>query len=155
VSFAKILIIVFVLIYILSPVDGLPDFIPILGWIDDAFLLGILLYYLKRGRLPGFLSWLERFTAAGQNRPNFQQKQKSTPRAAADSETRDPHEVLGIRPGAGPEEIRSAYRKVIQAYHPDKVSHLGPEFRELAQEKFVEIQNAYEKLSKENKSGLF
>ena len=147
-NFAKILMIVFVLIYILSPVDGLPDFIPVLGWLDDAFLLGVLLYYLKRGQLPGFLSWLEKFTAAGRNRPNFQQEQKSTPRAAADSEAKDPHEVLGVRPGASPEEIRSAYRKVVQAYHPDKVSHLGGEFRELAQKKFVEIQNAYEALRK-------
>ena len=148
-NFPKILIIVFVLIYILSPVDGLPDFIPIAGWLDDAFLLGVLLYYLKRGQLPGFLSWLERFTTAGRNRQNFQQKQKSSPRAAADSDTRDPHAILGVRPGAGPEEIRSAYRKVIQAYHPDKVSHLGREFRDLAQKKFVEIQNAYEELRKE------
>ena len=148
-NFAKILIIVVVLIYIISPVDVLPDFIPISGWLDDAFLLGILLYYLKRGHLPGFLSWLERFIAADRNRQNFQQKRKSTPRAAGDSGTRDPYEVLGIRPGAGPEEIRSAYRKVVQAYHPDKVSHLGRELRELAQIKFVEIQNAYEELRKE------
>ncbi|MBW2012095.1 MAG: J domain-containing protein [Deltaproteobacteria bacterium] len=60
---------------------------------------------------------------------------------------KDPYEILGVSPGAGVEEIRNAYRQAVKTYHPDKVSHLGPEFQELAKEKFVEIQNAYEKLT--------
>ncbi|MFW6334535.1 MAG: J domain-containing protein, partial [Desulfosalsimonas sp.] len=38
-------------------------------------------------------------------------------------------------------------RKLAQQYHPDKVSHLGKEFQELAARKFVEIQEAYETLT--------
>ena len=48
--------------------------------------------------------------------------------------------------GASEEEIRIAYRQLAQAYHPDKVAHLGPELRDMASKKFIEIQNAYKTL---------
>ena len=34
-------------------------------------------------------------------------------------------------------------------YHPDKVSHLGEEFQKKANEKFQEVNKAYEKIKKE------
>ena len=43
--------------YFISPVDLIPDLLlPFLGWIDDAFIVGLIVYYLKNGRLPAFLS---------------------------------------------------------------------------------------------------
>ena len=150
-SFFKILMSVVVLIYILSPADLIPDIFPVLGWLDDAFFLGALFYYLKRGRLPGFLSWLEKSKRARQDRQRqfFQQGPESGFQAG--TQGRDPYEVLGLKPGAGPDEIRTAYRRAVQAYHPDKVSHLGREIQEVAEKKFVEIQAAYEKLMKKNR----
>jgi DnaJ-class molecular chaperone len=56
--------------------------------------------------------------------------------------------VLGVAANASPEEIKSAYRGLANKYHPDKVSHLGAEFRALAHEKFKEIQAAYQELAK-------
>ncbi|MEA1901463.1 MAG: DUF1232 domain-containing protein, partial [Thermodesulfobacteriota bacterium] len=53
-GYLKILLIILLLLYIISPFDFLPDFIPITGWLDDAFLFGVFVYYLRRGRLPGF-----------------------------------------------------------------------------------------------------
>ncbi len=51
--------------------------------------------------------------------------------------------VLGLEKGAGFEEIKKAYRKLSMQYHPDKVGHLGDEFRGIAEEKMKEINVAY------------
>ena len=47
---------------------------------------------------------------------------------------------------ASPDEIKSAYRRLAAKYHPDKVVHLGEEFRELAEQRFKKIQQAYREL---------
>ena len=60
----------------------------------------------------------------------------------------DPYEVLGVRRGATPDEIRAAYRARIKEYHPDQVERLGPELRNLAKKKTQEINRAFEVLSR-------
>lgn len=52
--------------------------------------------------------------------------------------------ILGLAPGAGFSEVRAAYRKLSMQYHPDKVGHLGEEFKKVAEEKMKEINSAYE-----------
>ena len=56
--------------------------------------------------------------------------------------------VLGLNKGATFEEIKAAYRKLSQKYHPDKVSHLGDEFRNVAEERMKELNIAYQFLKK-------
>ncbi len=56
--------------------------------------------------------------------------------------------ILGLLPGADFSEIKAAYRKLSMKYHPDKVGHLGDEFKEVAEEKMKEINNAYEYLKR-------
>jgi len=58
------------------------------------------------------------------------------------------YQVLGLSPGATFAEIKSAYRKLSMEYHPDKVAHLGEEFRKVAEEKMKEINGAYQFLKK-------
>ncbi|XP_046377640.2 dnaJ homolog subfamily C member 22-like [Haliotis rufescens] len=56
-----------------------------------------------------------------------------------------PFKVLGLDPGATQKEITHAYRKMSRQWHPDKQK--DPQKKEEAHEMFIEIQNAYEKLS--------
>ena len=58
------------------------------------------------------------------------------------------YEVLGVREDAGFKEIRAAYRKLMQEYHPDRVANLGKELRDLAERKAKKINEAYESFRK-------
>jgi predicted lipid-binding transport protein (Tim44 family) len=155
-NFWKAVIVIMILLYILSPWDLLPGISPI-SLIDDAFLTGLLIYFLKTGRMPAFVLWIGRLlfgekiggTSSDQKPSGAREganQEKTKGAHAGQPHSKDPFEILGIHPGASKEEIQAAYRKIAQQYHPDKVAHLGQEFQELAKEKFVEIQNAYDYL---------
>lgn len=53
------------------------------------------------------------------------------------------YEILEVSPNASLDELTEAYRKKAQMYHPDKVTHLAPELRDLAERRMKEINNAY------------
>ena len=71
-----------------------------------------------------------------------------TPPGATGSRGRSPYEVLGVRSRASEEEITSAYRQLVQQYHPDKVAGMAPEFREVAERRMKEINAAYAELKR-------
>ena len=52
-----------------------------------------------------------------------------------------------MKANASPEEIRVAFHKLAVQYHPDKVHHMGEDFQKVAHEKFLELQEAYKRLS--------
>ncbi|XOF33479.1 MAG: DnaJ domain-containing protein [Candidatus Electrothrix sp. YB6] len=52
--------------------------------------------------------------------------------------------VLGVEQGADFGAVKRAYRKLSMQYHPDKVAHLGDEFKGVAEEKMKEINAAYD-----------
>lgn len=58
--------------------------------------------------------------------------------------------VLGARRNAPPDEIKRKYRELAKKYHPDRVAHLGDEFRALAEERFKAIRDAYETIETKN-----
>ncbi|MCR4962651.1 MAG: molecular chaperone DnaJ [Firmicutes bacterium] len=60
------------------------------------------------------------------------------------AQKRDYYEVLGVGRDASPEEIKKAYKKLAKQYHPD----LNPDSK-TAEEKFKEVQEAYDVLSDE------
>jgi len=59
------------------------------------------------------------------------------------------YKILEIDKSASVDEIKKAYRKMAKKYHPDRVAHLGKEHQEGAEEKFRQVQGAYEQLQKE------
>lgn len=61
---------------------------------------------------------------------------------------KDHYSLFGLKPDATAEEIKKAYRVMASQYHPDKVSHLGKELIEFANNKFAEINTAYKELKK-------
>ncbi|MFD2916896.1 DnaJ domain-containing protein [Psychroserpens luteus] len=65
--------------------------------------------------------------------------------------TDNAYKILEITKEATDDEVKKAYRKMAKKYHPDKVIHLGKEHQKGAEEKFRQVQNAYEQLQKERR----
>ncbi|NCO63938.1 MAG: DnaJ domain-containing protein [Flavobacteriales bacterium] len=63
--------------------------------------------------------------------------------------TDNAYKILEIDKSATNDDIKKAYRTMAKKYHPDKVIHLGKEHQQGAEEKFRQVQAAYEKLQKE------
>lgn len=63
----------------------------------------------------------------------------------------DPYQVLGVSPSASDEEIKKAYRSLSRKYHPD--ANVNNPNRAQAEEKFKEVQQAYDQIMKEKQQG--
>lgn len=63
-------------------------------------------------------------------------------------EVNNPYEILGVSLDASQEEIKTAYRRMVRMYHPDKVASLAPEYRAIAEQRMKEINAAYRALTK-------
>jgi DnaJ like chaperone protein len=147
----KIILIGLALLYILNPFDLLPDMIIGWGWIDDLIIMGFLwryLHFLKKRRQ------FQSYRQNGSNASNQKNQRKAygngsthtNPNMQDSSDVRSAYEVLEIERGSSREEIKRAYRQLAGKYHPDKVEHLGDEFKKLAEKRFKEIQQAYQEL---------
>jgi len=64
-------------------------------------------------------------------------------------DTHSAYEVLEIEKSATDSEVKKAYRKMASKYHPDKVAHLGEDLKNLAEEKFKSVNDAYQSVKKE------
>ena len=143
----KIILLILALIYILSPYDLLPDMIVGWGWIDDLVILGFLWRYLHRlKKQKRYQS--DKNTHSGHNYSDTDRENssRSNTHAQDSAASLNPYEILGIESDSSQDDIKRAYRQLAGKYHPDKVEHLGDEFKVLAEKRFKKIQQAYQEL---------
>lgn len=88
--------------------------------------------------------------------PSFEREPEPEPHRAPPEEpppprpaAMDPWKLLGIPPGTPLGEARKAFRALVAQYHPDKVAHLAPEFRQLAETRTRELVAAWEAVERE------
>ncbi len=63
----------------------------------------------------------------------------------------DPYQVLGVSANASDDEVKKAYRTLSRKYHPD--ANVNNPNREQAEEKFKQVQQAYDQVMKMRKDG--
>jgi DnaJ-domain-containing protein 1 len=54
--------------------------------------------------------------------------------------------LFGLQTGAFFDDVSAAYKKLATQNHPDKVAHMAPEFRQLAERKMRELNAAYDQI---------
>ena len=64
----------------------------------------------------------------------------------------NPYQVLGVDSNASDEDIKKAYRQLSRKYHPD--ANINNPNKEQAEEKFKEIQQAYDQIIREREQGV-
>jgi DnaJ-domain-containing protein 1 len=101
---------------------------------------------IVRGKLAGL--------AGGRPEPLFEPDAARTTSGAAstreDDERARARAVLEVEPGASPDEIRSAYRRLCRRYHPDRFDADAARSR-AANELLAEINRAYALLGEEGR----
>ena len=150
------LLLLLCVLYVVIPVDLIPDFLGLPGRFDDLLVaLGTLLYlYSTSKKIPGTGgSRGPRSSREGQRGhegragPEGASSRKTAPGSS------DPYELLGVDRGQEFEEIRRRYKEKLLQYHPDRVLHLGREFQEIAERKTKEITEAFQKILREREDG--
>ena len=61
---------------------------------------------------------------------------------------RDPHDILGVDPGASPTQIKAAWRRLARTHHPDLTGD-DPAASRIATHRMAEINDAYAALTRD------
>jgi hypothetical protein len=144
--------IILAVIYALSPYDFLPDILVGWGWLDDLLVVCLIWWFFFSRKRRIFQDSGAPRAGGNSSRMGSEQNSRFYDEARENtnkqgpSEYQDPHEVLGIGKDASQEEIKRAYRRLANKYHPDKLAHLGEDFRKLAEARFKQIQRSYREL---------
>ncbi len=93
-----------------------------------------------------------RFNYQYQYQSNYQDRHQQSARHNA-SNLADAYDVLGLTPSASDDEVKKAYRRLINQNHPDKLVAKGlpEEMMTLAKEKTQKITKAYETIQQARK----
>jgi hypothetical protein len=146
------LLLLLCILYVLSPLDILPDFLGLPGRFDDLLVAVGTLYYIYSGskRIPrADRSGGDGEAPGGRRGREGRNEAKGGSSERASQGGEDPYTILGLSRSAGLEEIRRRYKEKLLQYHPDRVQHLGREFEVMAEGKTKEITEAYQRILKE------
>ena len=141
----KLILLILAGLYTLNPYDIFPDLMIGWGWLDDLIIWILVWRYFVSRRKKQAADY--RFEDRSRTNYSGQYRFGEQDQNAAGKEPWDPYRVLGIGRNATAEEIKHAYRELASRYHPDKLEHLGDEFKVLAEARFKEIQKAYQELT--------
>lgn len=86
------------------------------------------------------------FKESEQQQRNREQREQAYYASSTTSSIEIHYQKLGIKPSATVEELKASYRKQVLIYHPDKWLSASKAEQEKAKTKFIEIQNAYDKI---------
>jgi DnaJ like chaperone protein len=79
------------------------------------------------------------------------QQESSSANVRNSSPQESDYAILGVKSSDSNETIKTAYRRLAVANHPDKVEHLGEVARANAEKRFSEINQAYDRIKKVRK----
>ena len=131
--------------YFILPWDF--DMAGFIGRLDDLAVIAFLYYRYqkikKEQSQPQQDTNEQQQTRTEDQRQQSRQKQEST-----SQQGNDPYVVLGVSREDSLSHIEKRYKELARQYHPDRVNHLGPELQDMAHQKMLAIQEAYEILKK-------
>ena len=78
--------------------------------------------------------------------PEHRQKSMISAKGSVNSEKW--YEILGLTKDATDSDVKKAYRKMAVKYHPDKLIGVSEDIKNLAEEKFLAVKEAYEQIIK-------
>lgn len=162
-----LLISIFSLMVVLMGTPAGHEYDDIIGLIIlIAFIGGLLYIFFRKGTaIFGVGEGEERFRNAEYHRQEDQQRKEHEEKAADEERTRHQEESernreqpyqgsdrnekdyahkLGLKGRISIDDIKGRYRELVAQYHPDKVEHLGPKLKEVAEREIKEINAAYE-----------
>ena len=64
------------------------------------------------------------------------------------SNSENSYKILGLTKDATDVDVKKAYRKMAVKYHPDKLIGVSTDIKNLAEEKFLAVKEAYEQIMK-------
>jgi hypothetical protein len=82
-----------------------------------AVAAGLAPWISRAMRLHGAWQFVRRFTGQGPAQPDAEQQ--ATPNSQSAMTRQQALEILGLAPGASPEQIKDAHRRLMQVNHPD------------------------------------
>ena len=75
-------------------------------------------------------------------------KSSGSPKPQSSAEIEDALGLFGLDGEPTWSEVKKAYTKTVQLYHPDKVAGMGPELRDVAETKMKALNAAYSLLQR-------